>query len=383
MPSTTLRQPWIDNLRTLVIFLVVIQHACVTYSHVGSWYVMSTVLPSALQKLIFIEWEGHMQSFFMGLLFLVSGYFAIQSLQRHGPGAFIRERLLRLGIPTLLYMLIVHPFIVLGLNPWGGQPTPPLAFFGNYLTSGKFLASTGPLWFAFALLIFCLMLAGWHALRPLGYIDTKTKDSITGARLIIFGAGLTLSTFLVRISQPIGTSLINFQLCYFAQYILAFATGVEAARQGWLTSLARSVAARRAGQLAIILGPIALLILLTTGDPLINDTAYRLEGGLHIESLALADWEQFTGLGIALGLLSWFYSRWDMQSTVLSWLSNRSFAVYFIHTPVLVAVTMTLRPLESAFNPFLLAALLAASGLVGSYLLADIIKRIPGLRSIL
>ena len=35
MPSPASRFAWIDNLRTLVIVLVVNMHACVTYSHVG------------------------------------------------------------------------------------------------------------------------------------------------------------------------------------------------------------------------------------------------------------------------------------------------------------------------------------------------------------
>src|SRR5450432_4230272 len=102
------RLPWVDNLRTLVILLVVNMHACVTYSHVGDWYAMSKVEPSLAEKLPFIVWQGHLQSFFMGLLFFVSGYFVHGSLSRRGPGSFARERLVRLGLPTLFYMLVIH-----------------------------------------------------------------------------------------------------------------------------------------------------------------------------------------------------------------------------------------------------------------------------------
>ena len=47
MPSApTVRLPWIDHLRTLVVVLVVNLHACVTYSHVGDWYLKSEHEPA-------------------------------------------------------------------------------------------------------------------------------------------------------------------------------------------------------------------------------------------------------------------------------------------------------------------------------------------------
>src|SRR5258708_40214024 len=116
MPLPSSRLPWIDHLRTLVILLVVNMHASVTYSHVGDWYVKSGQEPTVNAKIPFILWQALLQSFFMGLLFFVSGYFAYGSLSRRGPGGFTRERLFRLGLPVLLYMLVIHPFILIGLN---------------------------------------------------------------------------------------------------------------------------------------------------------------------------------------------------------------------------------------------------------------------------
>jgi glucan biosynthesis protein C len=85
-----------------MVVLVVNMHACVTYSHVGSWYVNEAPDPPLPIKLAFLFWQGHLQSFFMAILFLVAGYFAHGSLERRGPAGFVRERLVRLGLPTLL-----------------------------------------------------------------------------------------------------------------------------------------------------------------------------------------------------------------------------------------------------------------------------------------
>ena len=54
-----------------MIVLVVNMHACVTYSHVGSWYVNEQPEPGMPVKLAFAFWQGHLQAFFMGLLFFL------------------------------------------------------------------------------------------------------------------------------------------------------------------------------------------------------------------------------------------------------------------------------------------------------------------------
>jgi len=69
-PSASSRAPrltWIDNLRTFIILLVVNMHACVTYSHVGSWYITEEPEPPMPVKMTFLFWQGHLQAFFMGL----------------------------------------------------------------------------------------------------------------------------------------------------------------------------------------------------------------------------------------------------------------------------------------------------------------------------
>jgi len=383
--SPASRLPWIDHLRTLVIFLVVSMHACVTYSHVGDWYVTAEKVPSLPEKLVFIFWQAHLQAFFMGLLFFVSGYFASGALERHGPGRFLRERGVRLGLPTLCYMLVIHPFILLGLNPWSATFPPAPAFYAKYLSTGRFIGSSGPLWFAFALLLFCAALVGWRRLGPAVAVRNGQASLLAlsgapgGLRLALFGLLLGGATFLVRLVQPLGTNVLNFQLGYFVQYVAAFAVGVAASRAGWLLPLAASTQARRAGWLALVGGPMLLLVLVVAlikfpqaGDP--------QNGGWHWQALALAFWEQLTGLGLALGLLACFSRRLNREGPVLRWLADRSFAVYVLHAPVLVALMMVFRSLPQV--PLALAALLTLSGLAISYALAELARHVPGLRSI-
>ena len=72
--------------------------------------------------------------FFMGRLFFLAGYFAHRSLARRGPASFVRERLFRLGLPTLLFMLVIHPFVLLGLNPWHTPFGPAPAYYAKFIS---------------------------------------------------------------------------------------------------------------------------------------------------------------------------------------------------------------------------------------------------------
>jgi peptidoglycan/LPS O-acetylase OafA/YrhL len=389
-PAPFSRLLWVDHLRTFVILLVVNLHACVTYSHVGDWYFMSAREPTLAEKVPFILWEGHLQSFFMGLLFFISGYFAHGSLARRGPRRFASERLFRLGLPALFYMLAIHPFILLVLNPWHANFGSSGAFYLKYLSSGRFLRSTGPLWFAVALLILCLLLAAsrlaWR--RP----STDERDSSAGqavpgnseavpktALLLILAFALGLGSFAVRLIQPIGTNVLNLQLCFFVQYIAFFLCGLRAARNGWLVPLAASSRARAAGWVALLGGPVLMLALMFLG--MRNGKLEYFFGGWHWQALGFALWEQFAGVGLSLGVLALFSRKLDFDNRLLRWLAERSFAVYVLHAPVLIALAMLFRALPQ--NLYGLVALLTLTGLLASYLVADLFRRMPIFRSFL
>jgi glucan biosynthesis protein C len=102
---------------------------------------------------------------------------------------------------------------------------------------------------------------------------------------------------------------------------------------------------------------------------------------VHWQAFGLALWEQLTGLGLALGALALFSRKFATDSGVLRWLGDRSFGVYVLHAPVLIALATLFRSLPHSL--YGLVALLTVAGLLVSYGLADLARRIPGLRAIL
>jgi fucose 4-O-acetylase-like acetyltransferase len=71
---------YIDNTRLFVIILVVVMHLSLTYSGSGGWYYTESRLLSGSEGTFFSFLQAFMQAFFMGLLFLIAGYFV--------PGAY-------------------------------------------------------------------------------------------------------------------------------------------------------------------------------------------------------------------------------------------------------------------------------------------------------
>jgi len=290
-----------------------------------------------------------------------------------------------LGLPALFFMLIIHPFTVYWLLRTFDDPGIPSLSeaYGRFLLSGKVLSATGPMWFAVALLIFCIIYAGLRLLsrwKP-ATIEAVALSVLPGhssviGLIVVMGA----CTFLVRIVQPIGVNILNMQLCYFSQYILLFVVGIFAYRGNWLMRISR-----RFGliwmTLALTAGVAGWFVLILTSGAL-EGNSKSLLGGLNWQNAAFSFWESFFCLGICLGLTVLFRERFNFQDKFSQWISRNSFAAYLFHTPLLIAVTLALKHLSAPLGvKFLLACLLAVP--ITFIVSAFLRPRIPVLRRVL
>lgn len=149
---------FIDNLRWTMIVLVVSMHAADTYSPLGNWYYLDRKPLSTAALLTFAAWQMYLQSFFMGLLFFIAGFFVPTSLDRKGPRQFLRDRSYRPGLPVVFYMFILGPVTeYFCAHSWNStSPTSFAKEWVKHIRNGQFLQENGPLWFCLALLIFSL-----------------------------------------------------------------------------------------------------------------------------------------------------------------------------------------------------------------------------------
>ncbi|WFR59473.1 acyltransferase family protein [Anaerocolumna sp. AGMB13025] len=373
------RYLYIDNLRLLMIIFVVMVHLAVTYSGIGSWYLMDTTELGAESIVFFGLFQSFTQAYFMGVLFLLSGYFIPKSYDKKGAKQFLHNRLIRLGIPVLLYTLVLHPFIMYVLL--GKTWDRPLFFdyYFHYIIRLDFIGSSGPLWFAFALLLFNCFYVLYRSLTKSRRIP-KEKNLPPLKAVIGIIALISLCAYLIRLVQPIDTSIINMQLCFFSQYIVLFTLGIEAGRYDWFSKISFATG-RKWLFAAFVPGILCWVVLMITGGAL-NEGFDLYKGGLNWQSAAYAVWESFTAVAMSIGLIGVFKEKCNKQSKLIKTMSGSSFTVYMFHGPIIITLSLILFYVH--MHPILKFLTACIIGLPVSFLLCNfIIRRIPILNKIL
>jgi glucans biosynthesis protein C len=374
MATAQTRLPYIDNLRSTMIVWVVLFHTAITYSHIGSWYYSEPVAAGPGASVAFLTFEVHSQAFFMGLLFFVSGYFVPGAYDRKGPARFLSDRLVRLGIPSLLYIFAIQPLLLhylLGVGKGGfGQ------YYGRFLASRDWLSGSGPMWFAIALLIFCALYAAIRWVRK----TARDAPRLPGpAAIVATGLGIAAAAFLIRTVLPMGSSFLYFQPPFFAQYVVLFAAGIAARRGDWLERFSATTGYAMLAA-AILFSACAWPALLIFGGGLEKGIVPYC-GGWTWQNAGYAVWESVFCVLFSTGLLVLFRERFDTSGRIWRLLKDNAFGIYVLHPPVVVAVSQIFGGL--ALPPFAKWLVVAPAACAATLAVVLGVRRIPLLGKVL
>ncbi|MFO1167460.1 MAG: acyltransferase [Rhodoblastus sp.] len=362
------RNAGMDALRGAVTLLVVLHHTAIVYGAQGGWYYYEVPHSGRLSSLLLSYFCALNQAWFMGLFFLLAGYFTPPALARKGVSAFAADRVLRLGLPILGYALLLHPLTVALAQTSKGLPFAE-ALLRNWRNANFQL---GPLWFAFALLVFTGLWILFGRRTP-GLARFPSNRALLLSALVTGAAA-----FLLRLVWPVGVSVAGLQFGYFASYIVLFVAGCLAADAGLLTSIPQDQARlwrRIAAGVAVVL-PISALSPRWTGVSLGN-----FEGGWSLGALIYAFWEPFVAWGVILGLLARFQRRFAALAGVWAQLARRAFAIYVIHPPIVTGVAIAWRHVDAP--PLFKFGVTGALACLLCYVAAGLILRIPGVNRVL
>lgn len=344
-PVATRREEWVDTLRVLLISGVIVVHTATGYvtDFAGYYYDDERVTDSGLS--IAFALPALLGGIFgLGPLFVVAGWFSVPSLARRGAAGFVGNRLLRLGVPLVVFVLLVNPLADYLGNQWDEDDT-----FLGYLAVTEFSI----MWFVVALLACSLGYAALRSLRPLSGPRPKPgrRSLVVAASVIAIG-----SLAVWQFTTLLDTHLLNARVSAWTQAAVLFALGVLAAEAGWDGRLGRAVE-RRLGQVTVVGMGLTLGLVSYVGARDQLDTAL---GGLHWESVSFAILYGVVSISFTLWCLTWLRRRWPTHGPLMAKAGRGSYATYLLHPVTLVSVMLAFRPVPlGAEIKFVIVSLVA------------------------
>ncbi|KAI1324216.1 acyltransferase 3 [Xylariaceae sp. FL0255] len=350
-----LRRYDLDNLRTALTTLVTVHHSAIPYGGLGSWMFHSDGFEPASSPTL-MGMNVFNQSFFMGLFFWVSGRVTAQSLTRNPPSAFLRSKVVRLGVPALVYSYVVDPVTRAAISG-------SLDHLWNIRHGLR-----GPMWYLGSLLLFDSAAVLTQKCGMLGKKrDPKSLDrSRMYERLCRYAwIGVGLSSFLIRLWYPIGSTipLMNLQPAFVLQYVYAYSLGLLSAMEnedGMYSPLdfneqsefpeQSSNSAQASENLrspclahvtAISLMSMTILMLppyLSSGGSWFEQAATQFSGGRNMTAFVYAIWNEFSFAIMAPALLSYFRLRHSQPTSSSIVVPRSSYAAFLLHTLVTVLI---------------------------------------------
>src|SRR5229473_2465843 len=138
-PRTSARNAALDRARTFLTLVVLVHHAVIPYTYFGHtdpkyWLGFDMVVLAT-------------DSFFMAMFFFLSGLFVWPSLAHKAPQTFLRDRLLRLGLPFVIAAFTIIPIAYYAIELRQHPDVSFSDFWWRTVTKGPW--HSGPLWFVY------------------------------------------------------------------------------------------------------------------------------------------------------------------------------------------------------------------------------------------
>ncbi len=350
---------WMDNLRTIIIFLVVLYHVGGVYESAGLWgWFWIVDDPST------ITWVGIVgiafDIFIMPTMFFISGYLTPISLERKGSWGFVKGKFKRLILPWVIAVLTLIPLYKVIFLYSRGLPQEHWTTY-SHITN---VNSQNWLWFLPLLFVFDLL---YLLLAKLNVRFDKL--SLKWAALGIFVIGVIYS---MVIGDLLGfrswtlTPLLDFENERVLVYFLYFLVGVLAFQQNLFAEKPKSktwyTIANSVAWLPITGHIFARLWPFFTPNPAAFPITplYRLAWWVSFH---------FGTLVMVYIMVESFWRYLDKRGTLWSTLSRNSYGVYVIHV-IMVGVFGTLL-LNTGLPALVKYPLLIISTYVGSNLLVS------------
>ena len=374
--STNKRVLFFDQIRALMIALVIVVHVSMAFG--TSWMGVRIPIEGTAVPLFggISIWFGYLcNTFFMYMLFLLSGYFVPRSVHKKGIAHYLKDRLRRIGIPFLVGLLFINNASwLLGRlslsSPLAELPLSEIPF-----------NRVGVLWFLVVLFVFDLLYCSWVALRGDRFsVNTSVPIPqlrswlISAVVLAILEVVLATRTDLWAVLRRSPLDGLGYQGMHIFTYAFLFFLGCKASFHRWLERLNTHLIVRWFRfSVALALCLLAISLVLTFNDSMTADS-----GKLSLLGALL---NPFIGWGMVAYLLLWFQRNENYCGHWLATAGVDSFGAYIIHPLVLVVLLETIGFI--GLNHWLIALSASVIGIMISFGISHQLRRIPSVARII
>jgi len=354
---------FLDNLRTFMIFLVVVIHAGGVYEGSGLWASFwivddpSTNNVSGLLNLI-------ADIFVMPTIFFISGFFTPLSMKNKKGWAFLKSKFKRLIIPWTIAVLTLIPLYKMIFLYSRNLPQES---WTTYFHWSNGIWSQNWLWFLPVLFLFNILYLLFSKVK-IRIPNISLKGAVLGTFLIGFVYSVSMDIFGLRGWTKIG--LLDFQNERLLVYFMIFLLGSLCFRQKVFASKPKSK------KLYILVNSIAwipiniyifflIIPFIKPGSIMISPVVDRLILWLafHLSLLCLL-----------YLLIETFWRYFDKPGKIWNELNQNSYYVYIIHVIVMGGIALLL--LNSAMPSLLKYLILTVSTYVASNLIIYFYRKV-------
>lgn len=343
-----MRKVYLDNIRWSTVLLVLVYHVFYLFNGVG----IPGGIPNARSVPAFDTAAAVIYPWFMVLLFVIAGMSARYALQKRTNRQFLRERAVKLLVPSTLGLFVIHWITgYLNIKMGGGLAyIPPALVYPISVISG-----TGPLWFIQMLFLFSCLLVLLRTLDKADKLWTLCGKAnlpvILLLSLLIFGAAQILN-MPVLTTYRFGIYLASFLIGYYVFSHESVQDIIEGIRIPMLC-------------LAVV-GAILYAIRYGGSDYTSPDCLQSAATNLYLWIVVLA----------MIGCAKKHFHR---ETPFTRYMTQSSFGIYILHYPVL---TVTGYVLSSYFHlsPIWNALIALAIEIPVTFALYEGIRRIPFVR---
>jgi peptidoglycan/LPS O-acetylase OafA/YrhL len=394
LPDVSARDASFDYLRAFIVLLVLLHHSVLAYAVMWPAQPRTfNILPAPIVDPQ--RWAGFdalaifNDTFFMALMFLLSGLFAWPSLERKGGAKFLRDRILRLGVPFAVATGILMPLAYYPSHAVAGANPGFLAYARAWLSLGVW--PSGPAWFIWLLLVFDAVAAGVYMLRHRWAANTQAARNVgvygaptafVAVLLVVSALAYVPMEFVFGADHWLALGPISFQasrpLLYATYFLVGLWMGAAGTQCGFL---ARNAGLAQRWPIWVSAGLAAYALRLAIIITLVLPVAVAHQP-LPLTLRLLSDLTLVLCCGtISLAFIALFRRFAVAHQPVFDSLSASSYGMYLMHYPVVVWLQFAL--LAVALGPIAKGAIVFVGAAALNWGIVVALRRVPVIARVL